>query len=840
MGMPARFISKHRAWILLFWLLSALLSAIGAAQFMSITTLSFDAPKGYPSYKANEDMQRLFPDLVKSSSFVGLVAVQPPAKALELPGLRNFSFALQQALNDTHPLVSFQSNATLWYEVGIPASAGLVSQDGSVTLLQWVVSSSPTSVAGRHFADQCDSIWQREVHRWLSDVKEAGIVSVPTLINLGITDSEKSLAEMDAIALPIAVLVLWYVVQSGRLLLFPLVTVGCSASVSFGVMYLVGQFTVVETTTPSLMMSLLIAMSIDYSLFFLTRFRQELMVVSVAETGDEAVDAAAKVNAAIESTMQTAGFTILLSGVTLTASFLTVAFFPVVIISSLGVGCAFSLTIALFVHLTAGPALLAFFPKFFVRCVSQGGTGSSCRCWSQCCRRSLAASSAGRDLLRTDGTPTQGGRASSTARCWQWLAKMTTTPCYAISILFVVTVGTLVIGLPALEMKTADNLMMSCPRGTQLYNVYNLLIEKFGAGGISPYRVLMETKGGSSVLQESLWQDVQTILQEMQSKLPFMSDAQVLGMSYSNGVAIPWAMAQGCLQHSQAPSCNVILFAINAFSNSDRSATYAQLTLSFDPLGVHGPDWLDQARSLLVDLEGRTGFNLSLNGVCGDSLDIISSVYDVFPYMVVFTLAAALFLLGIAFRSILIPLRSVLSICLTLSWVYGTSTQVYQNGALDWLQLPGMSGQYHAQEWMLPVICFSIVVGICLDYDIFLLTRVSEFREGKMGARASIQEGLCSTGGIISAAGLIMAIAFAGLLFSSTFAVNGLAFYMVVAVLYDTLVVRCLLTPAAMALLDRFNWWPSTLSQRGHEQRVAACAAAADDAAQASASALRA
>eukprot|EP00403_Amphidinium_massartii_P001835 CAMPEP_0178384576 /NCGR_PEP_ID=MMETSP0689_2-20121128/7585_1 /TAXON_ID=160604 /ORGANISM="Amphidinium massartii, Strain CS-259" /LENGTH=797 /DNA_ID=CAMNT_0020004825 /DNA_START=116 /DNA_END=2509 /DNA_ORIENTATION=+ len=776
-------------------------------RFMSITTLSFDAPANSASALANAQMRAVFPGLDRSTSFVGMIVVNPPAQVLSVPGLRNFSFSLRAALNASHPLVEFQSNATLWYGSGVPAASGLVSHDGTITLLQWVIKEEPTSDAARHFATACEPIWDREVKRWLPEVADNGMVSVATLVNVGISDSETSLAKMDAIALPLAVLVLWYVVQSGRLLLFPLVTVGTSASLSFGLMYLVGHITIVETTTPSLMMSLLIAMSIDYSLFFLSRFRLEL----IAEAG--AANDAEKVNEAIHSTMQTAGFTILLSGVTLTASFVTVAFFPVEVISSLGVGCSLSLLIALVVHLTLGPALLACFPSFFARSVAHAGAGSSCYC--SCCRRSSGVAREGGEQLMDSGA-SSGSLSQASSNCWRWLAKVTTNPYCGAIIILVVAVATGAIGYPALRMSTADNLLMSTPRGTGAYHVYELLIQKFGAGGITPYRVLMEAKDGSSILQEKLWADSQLVLQEMQDKLPNMQGSQIQGMSYAQGTLVPWAAVEVCLQNPGAPLCNIITFAIDSFCNKARTAGYAQVTLAFDPLGVDGPDWLDDARSLLKDLEVRTGLKLVLSGIPADSLDTIASVYKIFPYMVAATLGVALLLLGIAFRSIVIPIRSVVSICLTLVWVYGTSTRVYQDGALDFLGSPGMTGVYRAQMWMLPVICFSIVVGICLDYDIFLLSRVTEFRENKASAREAIEQGLCSTGGIISAAGLIMAIAFAGLLFSSLLVVNGLAFYMVTAVLYDTLIVRCLLTPAAMGLLDRFNWWPSRLASVGH------------------------
>lgn len=76
----------------------------------------------------------------------------------------------------------------------------------------------------------------------------------------------------------------------------------------------------------------------------------------------------------------------------------------------------------------------------------------------------------------------------------------------------------------------------------------------------------------------------------------------------------------------------------------------------------------------------------------------------------------------------------------------------------------------------------------------------------------AIQDGLVSTGGIITAAGMVMACAFGGMLFSSMFQEAMFGFMICSAVLYDTFIARSLVTPAGMSLLGYCNWWPSPLS----------------------------
>lgn len=178
--------------------------------------------------------------------------------------------------------------------------------------------------------------------------------------------------------------------------------------------------------------------------------------------------------------------------------------------------------------------------------------------------------------------------------------------------------------------------------------------------------------------------------------------------------------------------------------------------------------------------------------------------------MLSITCGLVLIFVAIAFRSIIVPLRSILTITLTICFVYGFATLTYQDGALNWIGLAGIQG-IGALAWIVPIISYSLIVGIGLDYDIFLLIRVKEYRTMGYSSSDSVVLGLYKTGHIITAAGIIMSIAFSGLLFSNMPALNQLAFYLVCAVLFDTFIVRSILVPALMSLLKDWNWFPSKL-----------------------------
>lgn len=241
--------------------------------------------------------------------------------------------------------------------------------------------------------------------------------------------------------------------------------------------------------------------------------------------------------------------------------------------------------------------------------------------------------------------------------------------------------------------------------------------------------------------------------------------------------------------------------------NHDFDALYFELRVPFDPFSAQGFTWLKDARDALAVSRERTGLNYYLASEVASNVDTVNAVYDMFPYAVAATLTFVFMLVGVAFRSLVVPIRTVLSLGLNLAFVYGSAVLVYQYGTLDWMGVATLHSQGQL-SWLTPIMTFSVVVGLGLDYDVFLITRIFEYRKAGLSERNSIFYGLSQTGPIITAAGCIMAIAFVGLLFSEIEGLNQLSFFLVIAVLLDTFVVRSILVPNMMLVLGKLNWWP--------------------------------
>mmetsp|Transcript_12802 Transcript_12802/g.14775 ORF Transcript_12802/g.14775 Transcript_12802/m.14775 type:complete len:233 (+) Transcript_12802:2-700(+) len=181
-------------------------------------------------------------------------------------------------------------------------------------------------------------------------------------------------------------------------------------------------------------------------------------------------------------------------------------------------------------------------------------------------------------------------------------------------------------------------------------------------------------------------------------------------------------------------------------------------------------------------------------------------VYGLFPTLIGTTLAAVFIVLSVMLKSAFVPIRLAFTLFLPILAVYGLAVLVYQDGILNWLSAATTSiGGFY---WYIPILITSMVCGLALDYDVFLISRIVEHRSNGYDIRASIVKASCETGGTISAAGIIMTLAFGGMLLANQSTINLSGWLLATAVLLDTFVVNTILVPALMSLGDNVAWWP--------------------------------
>lgn len=180
-------------------------------------------------------------------------------------------------------------------------------------------------------------------------------------------------------------------------------------------------------------------------------------------------------------------------------------------------------------------------------------------------------------------------------------------------------------------------------------------------------------------------------------------------------------------------------------------------------------------------------------------------------------LSIVFLLIAFRFRAAFVPFKLFLTIVVPIFFLYGLAVLVYQKGALDWMHFKAFASHSDGISWLVPCSSVFLLIGLALDYDIFLFSRVYEMRKsGMLATRDCIIQSVSITGPVISGAGIIMALAFAGMLANSNVFLNQFGFIMVLGVLMDTYIVRVVLVPAILSLGDWLNWWPTKMPPVAH------------------------
>lgn len=205
-----------------------------------------------------------------------------------------------------------------------------------------------------------------------------------------------------------------------------------------------------------------------------------------------------------------------------------------------------------------------------------------------------------------------------------------------------------------------------------------------------------------------------------------------------------------------------------------------------------------------------------VGGTAAALVDSRAVLAERLPIAAAIVIAATLVLLFMFTGSILVPLKAVVLNVLSLSATFGAMVFVFQQGNL--VGLVGGPLVTGTLEVTIPVLMFCIAFGLSMDYHVFLLSRVKEEFDATGNNTDAVLVGLQRTGGIISAAAVLMAIVLAAIASSDLQFLKLLGVGLTLAVLMDATLVRGVLAPALMHLAGRAGWWAPPPLRRLHDR----------------------
>ena len=254
---------------------------------------------------------------------------------------------------------------------------------------------------------------------------------------------------------------------------------------------------------------------------------------------------------------------------------------------------------------------------------------------------------------------------------------------------------------------------------------------------------------------------------------------------------------------------------------SDISPTFVDVSGRYMRIYIVGRNILgsDEANTFVAHVREKyipqaqfpKGTQIFLGGAPAQGVDLLKTLSRSIPWILGIAIILIYLLLLKAFRSVLLPLKALILDLISISVAIASVVAVFRFGfgqsILHTYRLD------HIEAWSL-IFMFVVLFGLSMDYELFIVSRIREAHESGLDNRDSVIAGMAHTGGVVSAAALIMVTAVSGLVVGHFAGLQQLGIGLSVGVLADATIVRGLLLPSSMVLLDKWNWWiPQSLSK---------------------------
>ncbi|MEV0172419.1 MMPL family transporter [Streptomyces sp. NPDC050803] len=551
---------------------------------------------------------------------------------------------------------------------------------------------------------------------------------------------EEDLVRAEMIALPVTLVLLVLVFGSAVAALLPLLVGILAILGTNAVLRVLTEFTEVSVYAQNLTTALGLGLAIDYALFIVRRYREELAAGAVPR-------------AAVAVSLRTAGRTVLFSALTVAVSLASMFAFEQYFLRSFAYAGIAVVLIAAAASLIALPALLVLLG------------------------RRVDALDVRRLLPRRTGA-----RRRDPGAGWAALARlvMRRAPVFAVG----VTALLVALGLPFKDVQfgTADDRQL--PSSTTAHVVQQHIRDEFPGNPGSTLAVLAE---GDGVSAETLADYSRTV-----SALPHVVRVAGPGGLYVDGERVRPATPAERAQAEDGAGYVTVLPAGEATSATS-------LELVTDIRSIPGE------RSAL--------FEASVTGAAAILSDTQHGTAERLPWALGVIAVTTLLLIFLLTGSLLLPLLAVVVNALSLTAMFGAVVWIFQEGHLSGPLGFTPTGDI---ETALPVLMFCVAFGLSMDYGVFLVSRIQEEYERAGDHRAAVEFGIRRTGGLITAAAVILGFVMVAIGTSRVTNIKMLGLGVGLAVLMDAMVVRGLLVPAVLRLAGRATWWAPGPLRRLH------------------------
>jgi RND superfamily putative drug exporter len=558
---------------------------------------------------------------------------------------------------------------------------------------------------------------------------------------------ENDLQRAEYVSLPITMLLLVIIFATLVAAGLPLGVGVLTIVGGLGGTFILNRFTDVSQYALNIVTLIGLGVSIDYSLFIVNRFRDELA------KGASRQDA-------IATTMATAGRAITFSGLTVAVGLSAMLFFQGTFMASMGAAGAIVVGMAVIYGLTFLPAILSIIGPGVNRLHIAG--------W----------------MRRPQRVNTGDGFWSGLAT---WVMKR------PVIVLVPTVLFLLLAGSPFFQLRMANGDVDMLPPRLESRQGYDRLIADFPGRNQTSFSIVLNYPDGAPLTASRVADQI--AFEKRVAAIPgVLSTFSIYGLDPSLTVSDYQAMLTG--DPSKLPAQAQQLLQ----GNVGKHIVLMSATSSAQPTS-------DEARNILKAIRADQGVGgggqVLVGGATAIDVDVINFIIDRTPLAIVVVVLITYFLLFLQTGSVVLPLKAVILNFLSIGASFGALVWIFQEGHFS--NLLGFTPQ--SIDPSIPVILFSIVFGLSMDYEVLLVSRIHEEYVRTGNNAAAVATGLERSGRLITGAAAIMFAVFMAFGLAEVVIIKAIGIGLAIAVAIDATIVRSLVVPAVMRLLGDWNWW---------------------------------
>lgn len=555
--------------------------------------------------------------------------------------------------------------------------------------------------------------------------------------------TQKDLIKAEYIATPIAVITLLAVFGSVVAAIVPMILDGICAVFILGILFCVGDHINLSVFTLNIALLLGLCLSLDYALFIISRFRDEISQENNVEE-------------ALAITLATAGKAVFFSGLAVLISLAALLLFPINILFSVGVGGITAVSIAVLISIIVLPAILAILKQhinFISLRFSKNNNHSESRVWKSIINNVVS-------------------------RPWAYLI-----------FIFILL---LFLGLPFLTVELGISDYHILPKKLEIRKVFDILTSKFSENQLTPISIIVKADNSPILSKNNI-----SHLYQYTNKLrrdPRVEHIDSIVNSEPQLTRQQYELLYSGNNNRLPDSLKKLLTL-----TTHKDFTVVTVFSAY-------PSDAKQTKDLIAKIRKSEINNMTIQvtGTPVNTMDVLDKISAIFPYALSWVIVLTYLILLLLLRSLFLPIKAIIVNVLSLFASYGVLVFIIQDGHLSHLlhfQAQGLI------DISLIIIIFCALFGFSMDYEVFLLSRIKERYEQTGNTNRSICYGIIHSSKIITSAAMIVIFICFSFIAADILMVKAFGLGIAIAIFIDAFLLRTLFVPAFMAILGKWNWY---------------------------------